>query len=201
MTAMAPRTVSVSRRPPTPSPVFDSYWRFAAMRQDIFHRRVRGEPGPWTTDPVLTAHRFTNAYRAADRVSQYMIRHVAYDGDPAPEEVVFRVLLFKLFNRIETWELLAGAVGPLIGRDFDVEMFDKVMSEAFARGDRPTRRRTSCRQPSPGCPGSTGRTWYCFVGWSTIGWQTGSGRRSPWRRRTTCCSGIRGSDRSSRTSS
>jgi hypothetical protein len=136
MTAMAPRTVSVSRRPPTPSPVFDSYWRFAAMRQDIFHRRVRREPGPWTTDPVLIAHRFTNAYRAADRVSQYMIRHVAYDGDPAPEEVVFRVLLFKLFNRIETWELLAGAVGPLIGRDFDVEMFDKVMSEAFARGDR-----------------------------------------------------------------
>jgi hypothetical protein len=24
-----------------------------------------------------------------------------------PAEVVFRVLLFKLFNRIETWELLA----------------------------------------------------------------------------------------------
>jgi hypothetical protein len=136
MTAMAQRTVSVSRRPPTPSQVFASYWRFAALRQDIYHRRVRGEPGPWTTDPVLSAHRFTNAYRAADRVSQYMIRNVAYDGDQHPEEVVFRVLLFKLFNRIETWELLAGAVGPLTARDFDVEILDKVMSEAFTRGDR-----------------------------------------------------------------
>lgn len=136
MTAMAPRIVSGSRRPPTPSPVFDSYWRFAALRQDIFHRRVQGEPGPWTTDPVLTTHRFTNAYRAADRVSQYMIRHIAYDGDQVAEEVVFRVLLFKLFNRIETWELLADAVGPLTARDFDVKIFDKVMSEAFARGDR-----------------------------------------------------------------
>lgn len=136
MTAMALRTVNVSRRPPTPSHVFASYWRFAALRQDIYHRRVRGEPGPWTTDPVLSAHRFTNAYRAADRVSQYMIRNVAYDGDQAPEEVVFRVLLFKLFNRIETWELLSGTFGPLTARDFDVESFDKVMSEAFARGDR-----------------------------------------------------------------
>jgi hypothetical protein len=136
MTAMALRTVNVSRRPPTPSRVFTSYWRFAALRQDIYHRRVRGEPGPWTTDPVLSAHRFTNAYRAADRVSQYMIRNVAYDGDQAPEEVVFRVMLFKLFNRIETWELLSGTVGPLTARDFDVEIFDKVMSEAFARGDR-----------------------------------------------------------------
>ena len=136
MTAMAQPIVNVSRRPPTPSQVFASYWRFAALRQDIYHRRVRGEPGPWTTDPVLSAHRFTNTYRAADRVSQYMIRNVAYDGDQAPEEVVFRVLLFKLFNRIETWELLAGAVGPLTARDFDVEIFDKVMSEAFARGDR-----------------------------------------------------------------
>lgn len=136
MTAMALRTVNVSRRPPTPSRVFASYWRFAALRQDIYHRRVRGEPGPWTTDPVLSAHRFTNAYRAADRVSQYMIRNVAYDGDQHPEEVVFRVLLFKLFNRIETWELLSGTVGPLTARDFDVEIFDKVMSEAFARGDR-----------------------------------------------------------------
>jgi len=136
MTTMALRTVSVSRRPPMPTPVFNSYWTFASLRQDIYHQRVRGEPGPWTTDPVLSAHRFTNAYRAADRVSQYMIRYVAYGGDQTPEEIVFRVLLFKLFNRIETWELLTGAIGPLTARDFDVAIFDKVMSEAFARGER-----------------------------------------------------------------
>jgi len=134
---MAQRTLGVSRRrPPTPSPVFDSYWKFASLRQEIFHRRVRQELGPWTMDSVLNDHRFTNAYRAADRVSQFLIRHVAYCGDQDPNEVVFRVLLFKLFNRIETWKLLDEVVGPLNARDFDVEMFDKVLSEAFARGER-----------------------------------------------------------------
>src|SRR5438132_13024380 len=99
----------VRRRQPATTPVFDTYWHFAAERQRIFHRRVRGEPGPWTDDPVLSAHRFTNAYRAADRVSQYLIRHVTYEGDPAVEEVVFRVLLFKLFNKVSTWGRLRAA--------------------------------------------------------------------------------------------
>lgn len=126
----------VRRRPPTPTPVFDTYWRFAAARQEIFHRRVRGEPSPWTTDPVLSVHRFTNPYRAADRVSQYLIRRVAYSGDQSPEEVVFRVILFKLFNRVATWELLGRELGTLTAREFDVERYDAVLSAAFDRGER-----------------------------------------------------------------
>ena len=126
----------VRRRPPTPSAVYDTYWRFAARRQDVFHRRVRGEPAPWTNDPVLSAHRFTNAYRASDRVSQYLIRHVVYEGDQAPDEVVFRALLFKLFNRIGTWELLSDALGPLRADSFDVDRYDRVLSAAFEKGER-----------------------------------------------------------------
>ena len=128
--------VMVRRRPPTPSAVYDTYWNFAVRRQDIFHRRVRGEPAPWTTDPVISVHRFTNAYRASDRVSQYLIRQVAYEGDQATEEVAFRVLLFKLFNRIGTWELLSDALGPLRADSFDVDRFDEVLSAAFERGER-----------------------------------------------------------------
>ena len=125
-----------TRRQPATTPVFDTYWHFAAERQRIFHRRVRGEPAPWTDDPVLSAHRFTNAYRAADRVSQYLIRHVAYDGDEEVEEVVFRVLLFKLFNKVSTWELLRTAFGEPSARSFSVEDYDAVLTRAFARGDR-----------------------------------------------------------------
>ena len=87
-------------------------------------------------DPVLSAHRFTNAYRASDRVSQYLIRHVVYEGDQAPDEVVFRSLLFKLFNRIGTWELLSDALGPLTRRHFDVDRYDRVLSAAFEKGER-----------------------------------------------------------------
>jgi hypothetical protein len=129
------RNSSLSRTP-KPAAIYDTYWHFAMMRQEIFHRRVRGDPGPWTEDSVLAAHRFTNPYRAADRVSQYLIKNVAYKGDQTSDEVVFRVLLFKLFNRISTWELLENSLGPLMAWDFDVDQYDRVLSSAFDRGER-----------------------------------------------------------------
>jgi hypothetical protein len=85
---------------------------------------------------VLSVHRFTNAYRAADRVSQYLIRHVAYEGDEAVEEVLFRVLLFKLFNKVATWERLRAAFGTPSARTFSVDDYDAVLTRAFARGVR-----------------------------------------------------------------
>jgi hypothetical protein len=128
--------VGGARRAPRTTPVFDTYWHFAAERQQVFHRRVRGESGPWTDDPILAAHRFTNAYRAADRVSQYLIRHVAYKGSQAVEEVVFRVLLFKLFNKVSTWELLRTEFGEPSSQTFSVDDYDAALTRAFARGER-----------------------------------------------------------------
>src|SRR5437588_6210894 len=106
-----PPEVVIAGRRLQPTPVFDTYWRFAAARQDIYEARQRRTAGPWTTDPILQRHRFTNCYRAADRVSQYLIKKVSYAGPQAPEEVVFRTLLFKMFNRISTWQLLTHELG------------------------------------------------------------------------------------------
>ena len=96
-----------------PSKVFDTYWRFAAERQEIFFRRIGGAPPPWTADPILREFKFTNAYRASDRVSQYLIKHVIYVGDQTPDELIFRILVFKMFNRIEIWELLEESLGGI----------------------------------------------------------------------------------------
>src|SRR6266404_9162526 len=104
--AGAPQQFRAGSRTLRVSECFDVYWRFAAERQRVFHLRAAGAPPPWTADPVLSRHKFTNVYRAADRVSQYLIRDVIYAGPEDLDEVVFRVLLFKVFNRIETWELL-----------------------------------------------------------------------------------------------
>lgn len=119
-----------------PTKVFDSYWKFAAERQAIFFRRFNGEPSPWTNDPILAHYRFTNAYRAADRVSQFLIANVIYgEGrDMAPKEQLFRVLLFKLFNKIETWQLLEEQLGSLSWETFDYEAYDKVLTTAMSRG-------------------------------------------------------------------
>src|SRR6202008_2025676 len=118
------------------TPVFDTYWRFAAQRQSLFMRRVAGAPPPWADDPVLGSHRFTNAYRAADRVSQYLIRNVIYEGDQGGEEVFFRTLLFKLFNRIETWEGLKATFGMPTWRTFDLERFGSALDAMMSSGAR-----------------------------------------------------------------
>ncbi|MCC6651394.1 MAG: hypothetical protein IT348_09635, partial [Candidatus Eisenbacteria bacterium] len=118
------------------TPVFDTYWRFAAQRQALFMKRVMGAPSPWTTDPVLGSHRFTNAYRAADRVSQYLIRHVLYEGPQTSEEIFFRALLFKFFNRVGTWQALSDAVGPPSWSTFDFDRYAYVLDRLMARGEK-----------------------------------------------------------------
>jgi hypothetical protein len=120
------------------SPVFDSYWRLAAERQSIFFNRLEGKSWPWTEDAILLRHKFTNAYRASDRVSQYLIRDVIY-GDGLltdPQEVVFRILLFKLFNKIETWELLEKALGTPSWETFNIERYGNILARAHAKGHR-----------------------------------------------------------------
>jgi hypothetical protein len=117
------------------TPVYDTYWRFAAKRQELFMRRLRGESSPWTDDQVLASHRFTNAYRAADRVSQYLIRNVQYEGLQTTDEVFFRTLLFKLFNKINTWRELISKVGFPTWKDFNFEKYARVLDGMMARGE------------------------------------------------------------------
>ena len=123
-------------RPLRPTLLFTAFWHFAAERQRIFWRRVQGLPPPWTADPVLGAYKFTNAYRASDRVSQYLIRWVIYKGRQEPQQMFFRTLLFKLFNRVETWEMLTREAGPLHTESFDVTRYDRVLTAAMNRDER-----------------------------------------------------------------
>ena len=134
----APTIVSLHLAPAKTTAVYDSYWRFAAERQRVFYRRVLGAPQPWTGNPVLGTFKFTNAYRASDRVSQYLIRNVIYREDVpnTPTEVVFRILMFKFFNKIETWERLERALGPITFADYEFKRYDAVLSDAMARGLR-----------------------------------------------------------------
>lgn len=117
------------------SDVLASYWFFAAERQRVYHRRLAGLPGPWTTDPVMSKFRFTNAYRAADRVSQDLIQ-VAYAGSQSPEDLVLRVLLYRFFNKPSTWAALESSVGEIGVDSFDLESYDRILNELMAEGRR-----------------------------------------------------------------
>lgn len=116
--------------------VYDAYWRFAAERQRIFDLRAEGEPGPWTDDPILRRYKFCNAFRASDRISQYLISRVIYDPvarDLPAEDVFLRIILFRLFSKEHTWEALEQATGGIRRSTLDVEHLGDVLDELRTR--------------------------------------------------------------------
>ncbi len=112
--------------------VFDTYWKFAVERQNVFFKKIQGSHFPFTSDEIISKHRFTNVYRATDRVSQYLIKNVIYKKglSDAPEEVLFRILLFKLFNKIETWELLMNSLGEISWENYNFKHYNNILTKA-----------------------------------------------------------------------
>ena len=92
--------------------VFDIFWRFTAERHRVYEQRIAGEPGPWTDDAILRQYKFCNVYRAADRVSQALIKDVIYaDRTTAAEDLAFQIVLFRTFSSIGTWRSLVDHLG------------------------------------------------------------------------------------------
>lgn len=114
------------------------YWRFAHERHSMWMRRMSGEDAPWTDDVILQSHRFTNSYRVLDRVSQHLVRDIQYDEtrSQAPDELFFRTILFKIFNKVETWELLENQMGRLSWQSFDPEHAERILDSAMKNGGR-----------------------------------------------------------------
>ena len=52
------------------------YFYFIQERMKIFWKRYEGSESNLADDPILAKYKFTNVYRAQDRVSQYLIRNV-----------------------------------------------------------------------------------------------------------------------------
>jgi hypothetical protein len=120
-----------------PTPVYDIYWYFACERQSVFFKRLRGMAAPWTNDPIIRKHKFTNAYRVLDRVSQFLIADILNpdaSADVSKEDKIFRVLLFKLFNKIETWRLLEEETHGISWARYSFQEYDQVLSAALSKG-------------------------------------------------------------------
>lgn len=123
--------------PPTPrDKVYDLYWIFAARRQMAFENRIAGREWPWSDDPIIQAYKFCNVYRAADRVSQYLIKDIAYSEEAASfDDRVFQIVAFRTFSKIETWQ----NVIRLLGRSPRIEDLE---SGSFARALTKTKHET-----------------------------------------------------------
>jgi len=121
----------VKPKKPTPSIAFNSYWKFATERQNVFFQSRDRALDSLTADKIIGTYKFTNAYRASDRVSQYLIKNVIYAHNFSPEDTFFRILLFKLFNKIETWQLLERTFEEIAIKNFSVDKFNKILTQAM----------------------------------------------------------------------
>jgi len=120
--------------PIKPTEGYDTYWRFAYKRQHAFLKRLRGEVEDITDDEILQRYKFTNVYRSCDRVSQYLIRNVIYKGNYGPNDLFLRIILFKLFNKIETWELLEEKFEDICCENFSVKRYNKFLDSEMNNG-------------------------------------------------------------------
>lgn len=114
---------------------FRYYFHFMEQRMNIFWVRYNSEKYPWTNDPILLQHKFTNVYRSCDRVSQYLIRNVIYNENAnnfSEEDTLLRILIFKVFNRIDTWEFIESNLGGLSLKTFDVSLLSKLLAQRIA---------------------------------------------------------------------
>ena len=116
------------------SEVFDTFFWFVCERHQAFRRRLDGQEWPWTEDATLSSHRFINVFRVYDRLTQYVLTHVIGSGNWTLEDAFFRVLVFRTFGKIETWEFLEQELGAITAVGFDPAVYDSVLTHLANEG-------------------------------------------------------------------
>ena len=113
--------------------IFRYYFYFIQERMNIFWNKY-DQHFPWTNDGILKVNKFTNVYRAMDRVSQYLIQNVIYkNGSFSNEDILFRILIFKIFNKPETWEVLEQKLGVITISNFNSQYYSKILLELIRK--------------------------------------------------------------------
>ncbi len=110
----------------------DAFFDFARERHEIYLKRSRGVPPPWTTDLILQRYKFTNVFRELDRTTVWFRKNIREPlrNDP---RVLFATVAFRWFNRIETAACLLSGPG---GHNL-FENWDGREAEIRLRQDRP----------------------------------------------------------------
>lgn len=82
---------------------FERLVHWVTEREQIRVKRLRGEPAPWTDDPILRSYRFCNAVRMDDKVSQWVLVnwYRPYYGHPS---MLLACALARFINLPESLE-------------------------------------------------------------------------------------------------
>ena len=100
-----------SAKPVFNEKVLEIFKHYVAERYKMhLLKDVEHQPFPWTKDKILSMYRFTNVRREHDKNSKYLLKMMKEHGNRLTYNMLCNILLFRLFNKIETMEYLGGWV-------------------------------------------------------------------------------------------
>lgn len=103
-------------------------YNFITRRYKIHLRKdVLKKPQPWTNDSVLREFRFTNVRREHDRETLWLINHVTSNPKVSYEDKLLNCILFRLFNKHETSELISQPI--CFNEAYNPEVYRKVFED------------------------------------------------------------------------
>jgi len=151
--------------PPTSEDINDENLNlfFSSMfeRQEIWYKRfILKQPRPWTKDKIFEG-KFTNVYRELDRHSQWQIQNIFLDKRNDKLNLVWKIMLFRIFNKPELFEFIKGISGEFIPdyKDYGINVFGRLVENYRNSGENPFTNAYLIN--SQACPGAT-RDW-CYI--------------------------------------
>lgn len=106
-------------------------YRFITRRYAIHLRKdVKQKDPPWTKDPVLRDFRFTNIRREHDRETKWVIEHITSNPVLSYADKLINIVLFRLYNKHETAELIGMPIEFSKKPDWDPEWYRAVFEAA-----------------------------------------------------------------------
>lgn len=101
--------------------------KYIKRRYNIHLRKdVYGKEKPWTKDLILRNFRFTNVRREHDKETIWLIKHIAENDELCYEDKLLNCILFRLFNKHETSELIEAPIAFLESDDWNPEAYRSV---------------------------------------------------------------------------
>lgn len=115
----------------------EEFFLFMKERHNVYVRRAKGQPFPWTADEILSTYRFCNVYRELDKVTVWVREHVR---EPFSNHKLLWLMLCaaRQINHPDTLaELIADKKAwPHTLRSWDPERMRTIMNDRKARGEQ-----------------------------------------------------------------
>lgn len=90
---------------------------------------IKGINPPYTKDPILRMFRFTNVRREHDKETKWVINNITSNSKLSYEDKLLNCILFRLFNKHETAELIGMPIQ--FSKGYDPEEYRTVFESAL----------------------------------------------------------------------